>query len=198
VVDRTVLAGSELAGVRSPGQTAGRGIEGRGREKRGGKRGWGRGQREFLDSYSLGFFLGPGLPRGLGKASPIWARVRLLPGFGPGMPFLRVPSVGTAGVEAASDPLSTEDAGGTGSAVEEEAEGDELPLGGSFLPLTGVLEKRLRRPGESLRMMIRLERSALLDRPFEGDGTMVLEAGMTVPERCARHAGIPGSVDQGR
>ena len=58
-------------------------------------------------TYSRGFFFGPGFPRGLGKISPIWFRLLLLPGLGPGMPFLR--GVGAAGMEAASEALSAEE-----------------------------------------------------------------------------------------
>lgn len=43
-----------------------------------------------------GFFLGPGLPRGLGVPSVDWPAVRLEPGLGPGMPFLFAPFCGGA------------------------------------------------------------------------------------------------------
>jgi hypothetical protein len=39
-------------------------------------------------TYTLAFFLGPGLPRGLGAPSMLtWEFVRFIPGFGPGTPF---------------------------------------------------------------------------------------------------------------
>src|SRR5450755_4325224 len=85
-----------------------------------------RWQREFValfglklggGTYNLGFFFGPGLPRGLGRASVPWPRPRFCPGFGPGIPFLFVTSVGAgvgaagggAGVELGSEALSPEE-----------------------------------------------------------------------------------------
>jgi hypothetical protein len=131
-------------------------------------------------TYSRGFFFGPGFPRGLGKISPIWFRLLLLPGLGPGIPFLR--GVGAAGVEAASEALSTEEGGAKGSADVEE--GDALSLLGFFLLLdeATLLGKRLRRSGASLRTTALFDRSDLVvDRPFDEEvGVVVVAAGMVV------------------
>lgn len=125
-------------------------------------------------TYSRGFFFGPGFPRGLGKISPIWFRLLLLPGLGPGMPFLR--GVGAAGMEAASEALSAEEGGATGSADVEE--GDALSLLGFFLLLDEATLRR--RSGASLRTMALFDRSDLVDRPFDEEVGVVVAAGMVV------------------
>lgn len=51
---------------------------------------------ELQVTYRRGFFLGPGLPRGLGVPSVDWPAVRFEPGLGPGMPFLFTPFCGGA------------------------------------------------------------------------------------------------------
>lgn len=65
-------------------------------------------------TYSLGFFFGPGLPRGLGRPSDPTPEFRLRPDISPfrffGGPSAGVgASVGGAGVELASDGLSLEE-----------------------------------------------------------------------------------------
>jgi len=144
-------------------------------------------------SLSRGFFFGPGFPLGFGKTSPIWFRLLLLPGLGPGMPFLR--GVGAAGVEAASEALSTEEGGATGSADVEEGDAlsllwfsllgfslVELSLLEFFLLLDEVtlLGNRLRRFGASLRTTALFDRSDFVDRPFDEEVGVVVTAGMVV------------------
>jgi hypothetical protein len=144
-------------------------------------------------TYSRGFFFGPGFPLGFGKTSPIWFRLLLFPGLGPGMPFLR--GVGAAGVEAASEALSTEEGGATGSADVEEGDAISLLwfslLGFSLLELSlleffllldevTLLGKRLRRPGASLRTTVLFDRSDFVDRPFDEEVGVVVTAGMVV------------------
>lgn len=123
-------------------------------------------------TYSLGFFLGPGLPLGLGPRSPFWVRPLLFPGLGPGIPFLRAPSA-PAGVEGASEALSTDEAGGTASPEVDDG-GDDMSFGLS-LSSEGVLElgKRASRLDGSLRTMDRPERPLV-----EGEADE-FEAGMS-------------------
>lgn len=138
--------------------------------------------------------MGPGLPLGLGKTSLIWFRFLLLPGLGPGMPFLRGASAGAAGaagVEAVSEALSAEDAGAAGSAVEAGDEASLLSLALEFsLSSPELPEKRPSRPDGSLRTTVPLDR---LERPLvEGEEAVVLEAaGMA--EVCA--AVVSASLD---
>jgi hypothetical protein len=119
-------------------------------------------------TYTLGFFLGPGLPLCLGPTSPL-AKPLLLPALGPNKDFLRALSAPPAGVDAASEALSTEEAGGRGSPEVDDG-GDEvsfdLALSSGDVLLLG---KRASRLDGSFRTMARLERLLV-------DG---LEAGMS-------------------
>jgi len=87
------------------------------------------------DTYGRSFFLGPGLPRGLGTPSTdICDALRFMPGFGPGIPFRFTPLGGGAskllfepplgfGVELESDTLPEGD--GSATALDCEAFGLE-------------------------------------------------------------------------
>jgi hypothetical protein len=127
--------------------------------------------RKRTAAYSLGFFLGPGLPLGFGTTSTPWPRPRLLPGFGPGIPFLfgisatgvGVVPVPAAGVEAASEPLPAEEAGAPGAAVVEEGDEEALswsPLSGAELP-----GKRPRAVDDTFRTIVLLGLGEWFDRP---------------------------------
>lgn len=139
--------------------------------------------REITNTYSLGFFFGPGFPLGLGVVSLIWFTPRLAPGLGPGTPLRRGVSaaeVPAAGVDAASDALSD---GGIGASTEDDAgeEGSFSLTGESaldssslmilfFLSFTsggGGLAKRLNKSGESLRTTTPFEEGPdRLERPL--------------------------------
>lgn len=98
------------------------------------------------------------------------------------MPFLRGASVGGAwggGLEAASEALSTEDAGAVGSAVEAGDDGSlVLALAFSLFSTELLPGKRPSRPDGSLRTMVRLDR---LERPLvEGEEVMLEAAGMAI------------------
>jgi hypothetical protein len=91
---------------------------------------------EKLTTYSLGFFLGPGFPRGFGTGSA--GRLLLEPGLGPGMPpfFLdesgEVADPGAVGV-AVSEPGSADEAGSGGEAeTEADDDGDSLIFSSAF------------------------------------------------------------------
>lgn len=83
----------------------------------------------------------------------------MLPSLGPGIPFLRAPSAPPAGVEAASEALSTEEAGSTASPDVDEG-GDEIMSFALSLSSEGVLllGKRESRVEDSFRTMARLGR----------------------------------------
>lgn len=69
-------------------------------------------------TYRRGFFLGPGLPRGLGVPSLDCPAVRFVPGFGPGMPFLFAPFCGGASEllsSAGVEPLTADAASASGA-----------------------------------------------------------------------------------
>lgn len=118
----------------------------------------------------------------------------MLPGLGPGMPLRRGVSgldVPAAGVDAASEALSTED-GGRGISAAEDAGDDGCSLTGDsgrasllllpFLSLgsAGGGANRLNRSGDSFRMTVPLAEppDRLGRRPFEDDGVAELEAGI--------------------
>jgi hypothetical protein len=78
------------------------------------------------NTHTLGFFLGPGFPLGLGNPSGPRGAALFVPGFGPGTPFLLDASAGVsrllapgvplgAGVELLSEMLSTGEADATGT-----------------------------------------------------------------------------------
>lgn len=154
--------------------------------------------RNCRGTYSLGFFLGPGFPRGLGSTSPTWCSPLLLPGFGPGTPLRRDASFMVAGVvEPTSDALSAEEAGSAGSAVDT---GDDALL--SLTPLFSLSSKepgnRPKRPEDSLRMtVLLLGFSDRLIRPLvEVGDEVVVDAGMftrVVLQRVERSCRMPGS-----
>ena len=133
------------------------------------------------------------MPRGreyvsLGVPGPL-----LLPGFGPGMPLRRGVSgldVPAAGVEAASEALSTED-GGRGISAAEDAGDDGCSLTGDsgrasllLLPFFSLGSaggaNRLNRSDDSFKMTVPLAEppDRLGRRPFEDDGVAELEAGI--------------------
>jgi hypothetical protein len=146
-------------------------------------------ERRMIWTYSLGLFLGPGFPLGFRLLSGVALRPLLAPGFGPGRPFRRSAAEGAAaGVEAASEALSTEDAAGAGSAaVDEGEEGTSSFLRGEpaasvvlllaraaavllFLLLSfvsGIGANFFRRLDESLRTTTNLEVAVPLERPLE-------------------------------
>lgn len=134
-----------------------------------------------VPSSSLGFFFGPGFPLGLEKDSVAWPALRLVPDLGAGKPLRRGVSaadVPGAGVDAASEALSTDD-GGTGRSAEDEAgdEGSFSLTGGLALVLfflvafsfTSGLANRLSSSGDNLRMTIALGAADRLERPFVVD-----------------------------
>lgn len=138
-----------------------------------------------MGAYSLGFFFGPGRPRGL--AGSVCPFERFAPGLGPGTPFRRGVSPGVtpvAGVESASgsEALSAEEGRGAGGSLDEAGEersrffsvvdGVDVVIAG--LRSSGVLEKRCRRSGDSFnvrtRVLVGLIAPARLERPFVAAG----------------------------
>ena len=114
------------------------------------------------DTYSLGFFFGPGFPLGFGVDSVPTPDPRFVPGFGPAMPFFFVSSVAGstaelapgAGVEFVSDAFSVDEVeatSGTGVDVEDE---DDLDL--ESLRDEGLDEKRVSKAGERCNLTILL------------------------------------------
>lgn len=92
---------------------------------------------KVLETHNLGFFFGPGFPRGLGSPSGPRGAALFVPGFGPGTPFLLVASAGVgkllapgvppgAGVELLSETLPADEAEATGGFGVEADEGDDF------------------------------------------------------------------------
>lgn len=122
----------------------------------------------------MGFFRGPGLPLVLDSVSPAWLKVRLFPDRAPWAPLRPGWSAAAvagplAGVEAASEALSTLSTEGGRAAGSGDDEAGEvsfpfpLALGESdFFP--GLSENPLSSVGDSLRTNTVLEAPGRLER----------------------------------
>ena len=93
-------------------------------------------------TYSRGFFLGPGLPRGFGGPSAIIEAPLFAPDFGPGMPLFLEPLVGVA--ELFSSAGGAEVAG-TGVAFDSEpTSGPEGSAAGNVASAADELDDAVR------------------------------------------------------
>lgn len=149
----------------------------------------GRGPFGCLLTYSLGFFFGPGLPRGFGVPSLTpWPNARFVPAFGTPRPFFaepsprgggRGPSAFGAGVEFASETLSADELvlAGTGAAGVDVAEEEDL-FTLEFLRESGLITKRLSNSGETVSLTTLDAFEDLSDRLFVAGVEMEGEAGI--------------------